>query len=408
MIPILTVWQAPVRSTYLDVIRGLACLQVLMLHLAEAFFPLFATDKLHDHTLGGYVHSSPLYLIYDGYTGVFVFFLLSGYVLTPSFSKDYQPARQFAARWGRLLIPAFMACLMSLVIKWLVIDLNPTVRASEISGSVFLKDWWRPEMSLANLLHDSFLNALFMGYAETSALFADSYLQSIETSFVAPLWTLSVEMHGSILLLVLISLRKQSRILYLIGLALAFVLFIRTYYILFIIGHLINLQTQNAQHRQNTRTAILFLVTGITLCFTGETSPLGFLENVCQAGLPLSLDCSGHIQKMIGAILMFYGLLHHKGLKDLLQGRMLEQLGRYSFSIYLVHFPILCGIGSSVVIFAAPIYGGPISLMIGALATLAVTFAIAPAFHHIDQLAMRVSTFLRGPVRTTPHPPATV
>ena len=388
------------RSTYLDVIRGLACLQVLMLHLAEAFFPLFATDSIYDHTLGGYVHASPLYLIYDGYTGVFVFFLLSGYVLTPSFSKDYQPARQFAARWGRLLIPAFMACLLSLLIKWVVVDLNPTVRASEISGSVFLKDWWRPDLTLANLLHDSFLNALFMGYAETSALFSDAFLQSIETSFVAPLWTLSVEMHGSILLLALISLRKHSRILYGLGLAIACGLFIRTYYILFIIGHLINLQTQNAQHHQNTRTAILFLVTGMTLCFTGETSTLGFLESVCQAGMPLSLDCSGHIQKMIGAILMFYGLLHHKGLKGLLQGRLLEQLGRYSFSIYLVHFPILCGIGSTVVIFAVPLYGAPIGLLIGSLATLATTFAIAPYFHHIDQLAMRVSSFLRGPVRT--------
>jgi len=399
MIPISTVWQAPVRSTYLDVIRGLACLQVLMLHLAEAFFPLFATDKIHDNTFGGYIHSSPLYLIYDGYTGVFVFFLLSGYVLTPSFSKDYQPARQLAARWGRLLIPAFMACLLSLVIKWLVVDLDPTVRAAELSGSVFLKDWWRPQLTWTNLLHDSFLNALFMGYAETSALFADQYLQSIDTSFVAPLWTLSVEMHGSILLLALISLRKQSRILYGLGLAIACVLFIRTYYILFIIGHLINLQTQNAQHHQNTRTAILFLVTGMILCFTGETSPLGFLENVCQAGMPLSLDCSGHIQKMIGSILMFYGLLHHKGLKGLLQGRLLEQFGRYSFSIYLVHFPILCGIGSTVVIFAVPLYGTEVGLLIGAVATLAATFAFAPYFHHIDQLAMRVSSFLRGPVR---------
>jgi peptidoglycan/LPS O-acetylase OafA/YrhL len=391
-----------VRSTYLDVIRGLACLQVLMLHLAEAFFPLFATDTIHDHTLGGYVHASPLYLIYDGYTGVFVFFLLSGYVLTPSFSKDYQPARQFAARWVRLLIPAFMACLLSLLIKWLVFDLNPTVRASEISGSVFLKDWWRPDLTLANLLHDSFLNALFMGYAETSALFSDAYLQSIETSFVAPLWTLSVEMHGSILLLGLISLRKHSRLLYMLGLIVACVLFIRTYYILFIIGHLINVKTQNAQHHQSTSSAILFLVTGMTLCFTGETSTLGFLENVCQAGLPLSLDCSGHIQKMIGAILMFYGLLHHKGLKDLLQGRILEQLGRYSFSIYLVHFPILCGIGSAVVILTAPLYGASTSLVIGALVTLATTFAIAPAFHHIDRLAMRVSSYLRGPVDPRP------
>ena len=115
--------------------------------------------------------------------------------------------------------------------------------------------------------------------------------------------------------------------------------------------------------------------------------------------MPLSLDCSGHIQKMIGSILMFYGLLHHKGLKGLLQGRLLEQLGRYSFSIYLVHFPILCGIGSTVVIFAVPLYGTEVGLLIGAVATLAATFAFAPYFHHIDQLAMRVSSFLRGPVR---------
>ncbi|MCX7316526.1 MAG: acyltransferase family protein [Hyphomicrobiales bacterium] len=105
---------------------------------------------------------------------------------------------------------------------------------------------------------------------------------------------------------------------------------------------------------------------------------------------------------MIGAILMFYGLLHHKGLKDLLQGRILEQLGRYSFSIYLVHFPILCGIGSAVVIFTAPLYGASTSLVIGALVTLATTFAIAPAFHHIHRLAMRVSSYLRGPVDPRP------
>lgn len=388
------------RSSYLDVIRGLACLQVLMLHLAEAFFPMFATAKMPEQTLGSFVHASPLFLLYDGYTGVFVFFLLSGYVLTPSFSKDYQPLRQFAARWGRLLVPALAACLLSMLLKGLVQDLDPTVRAAQISGSLFLKDWWRPELSLSNLLQDSFINALFMGYAETSALFPDQYLQSIETSFVAPLWTLSVEMHGSILLLVLISLRKRSPTLYVLALLLACVLFIRTYYILFVIGHLINLQTQNAQHQQNSGSAIIFLVAGSILCVTSQTGTLGFLEQVCQAGLPYSLDCSGHIQKMLGSVLIFYGLLHHKGLKALLQGQILEQLGRYSFSIYLVHFPILCGIGSAVVVLAAPLYGGPIALLMGALATLAATFAIAPTFHHIDQLAMRVSNVLRGSARS--------
>jgi peptidoglycan/LPS O-acetylase OafA/YrhL len=387
------------RSTYLDVIRGLACLQVLMLHLAEGFFPAFATDKIKDHNLGGLIHSSPLYLIYDGYTGVFIFFLLSGYVLTPSFSKDYQPHRQLLARFGRLLIPAFAACLLSFMLKILVSDLKPTMAAAEISGSIFLKDWWRPELTLANLFHDSFINAVFMGYAETSALFPDHYLHSIDTSFVAPLWTLSVEMHGSILLLVLISLRKRHDWLYWAALAVAVVLFIRTYYILFVIGHWLNLHTQNAQHRENRSSAILFILAGIILCVTGETKTLAVFEQVCHAHLSLSLDLSGHIQKMIGAVLMFYGLLHHEGLKRVLNTPVLEQLGLYSFSIYLVHFPILCGIGASMVVLTAPLYGGPIALVLGALMTLATTFAIAPRFHHIDRVAMRVSSFIRGATR---------
>ena len=182
------------RSSYLDIIRGLACLQVLFLHIAEAFYPGLATEKITDFTLGGLVHGSPLYLIYDGYTGVFVFFLLSGYVLTPSFAKDVNPARQLVARWGRLVVPAFSACAFSFLIKGMLVDWDPATEAAKISGSLFLQEWWRPLLAWPLLLKDIFVNAIFMGYAETSALFTDRYLDSISSAFVAPLWTLSVEM----------------------------------------------------------------------------------------------------------------------------------------------------------------------------------------------------------------------
>lgn len=280
------------RSSYLDIIRGLACLQVLFLHIAEAFYPAFATEKISDFTLGGLVHGSPLYLIYDGYTGVFVFFLLSGYVLTPSFAKDVNPFVQFIARWGRLVVPAAAACAFSFVIKWLLVDWDPAPRAADISGSVFLQDWWRPALGWTLFAKDAFFNSIFVGYAETSALLTDRYLDSIATAFVAPLWTLSVEMHGSLIVLTLVTLRKKHPFFYRMALLVLSLMLIRTYYILFIIGHLLAVERDEQWSQDTPSGAFLYLMAGSLLCIMGEVKTATLFESVCEADLPFALDLS--------------------------------------------------------------------------------------------------------------------
>jgi peptidoglycan/LPS O-acetylase OafA/YrhL len=385
------------RSAYLDIIRGLACMQVLLLHIAEAFFPAFATEKISDFTLGGLVHGSPLYLIYDGYTGVFVFFLLSGYVLTPSFDKDIGPHRLLAARWGRLLVPAFAACVFSFAIKWLLFDYNPSVKAAAISGSVFLQDWWQPSLDWRNFFKDSLINAIFLGYAETSALLTDAYLDSISSAFVAPLWTLSVEMHGSILVLLLVTMRRHSAVLYGLVLFTVVVVVIRSYYILFVIGHLLALARQEDWVKDKPTGAAIYLLVGAVLCLMGEMRTFALFEAVCEADLPFSIYCSGHIQKMIGSIILFYGLMISTRMQKILRGPVLEWLGTHSFPIYLAHWPILCGFGSLALVLTMGTWQVTpfVACAVAACVTLVLTMISAVLFRRIDEWGIGFSRWLR-------------
>ena len=65
-----------------------------------------------------------------------------------------------------------------------------------------LPEPWNTQVSLASVVKDGTLSALFLGYR---GLFGVAILgpwqQSVEQSFVAPLWTLSIEFYGSMIVL---------------------------------------------------------------------------------------------------------------------------------------------------------------------------------------------------------------
>jgi uncharacterized membrane protein YcfT len=77
--------QKPPRIAYLESIRGLAALQVLLLHFFAAFAPDLVFALPAGAAVAAAIHLSPLYFLYDGYSAVYIFFALSGYVLSRSF-----------------------------------------------------------------------------------------------------------------------------------------------------------------------------------------------------------------------------------------------------------------------------------------------------------------------------------
>jgi len=84
-----------------------------MLHFFSAFLPdLLASTP--SSPLAAAIHLSPLYFLYDGYSAVYIFFCLSGYVLTRSFERQLdRPMVQILARVVRLGLPAFAATVVA-------------------------------------------------------------------------------------------------------------------------------------------------------------------------------------------------------------------------------------------------------------------------------------------------------
>src|ERR1700688_1803199 len=141
------------RIAYLESIRGLAALQVLLLHFFAAFAPDLVNALPAGATVAGYIHLSPLYFLYDGYSAVYIFFALSGYVLTRSFERHLaQPSSQILARAIRLGLPAIAATLVAAAA--MLMFGKPNVPAGDLSGSAWVASPWNNDGSLLSTVRD--------------------------------------------------------------------------------------------------------------------------------------------------------------------------------------------------------------------------------------------------------------
>ncbi|MFT4020946.1 MAG: acyltransferase family protein, partial [Acinetobacter sp.] len=120
-------------------IRGLACLAVVFSHLSLSFYPYLHKFGRDDHARGQwdyFIHHSPFAFWYSGTAAVFVFFVLSGYVLTYAILKNQNVPKKVLEmslkRYPRLAIPAFGSC----ILIWLAFSLT------DIS-SLWINSWLR-------------------------------------------------------------------------------------------------------------------------------------------------------------------------------------------------------------------------------------------------------------------------
>lgn len=341
------------RIASLDGLRGLAAL-VVVIHHALLTVPGFSA-VYWGQPVPAFAQPfafSPLHVFWAGGEAVLLFFVLSGVVLTLPFLRHPRISWRayFPSRIVRIYLPVIAAVFLTL----LSITIWPRVFTSDHS------EWIRAHseaVSPISVLRDIFL------------LTGTSWLNS-------PLWSLRWEMLFSLLLPVYVWLAFRFRRHWLIaGIALASCAAVGMWINsdplrllpLFGFGSLI---AANASRLMNIRIHIASRGFTITLLSLGVIAAILAVTAHWWIGVHFGriVDLGANILVYSGVVLIVILSISSAHLARVFTSRPLLCLGSISFSVYLIHEPLLVGISTVVPTDASwlvPLVGVPVSLFGG-------------------------------------------
>ncbi len=317
------------KVQYLEGLRGIAAMQVVLLHFVTGFMPATA-----EHAW------PPLRVLFDGHTAVYVFFLISGAVLTPSFARPGAFIAKLLKRVVRLGIPVAAAAVIATALLALFPDAHR--QAAVLTGSAWLATDSSGAPTLGHLAREIGLDSLLFGYREATlfAPFADDR-PPMELSLDAPFWSLHLELYGSLLVLCLVTLRMRSVWAHRIAVVAAALSFGTHPMFLFVLGHLAPPLPRSGGGLGRGWSGAFLLLLGFALCATKDWQFVEWLRIALSHSELAYAPNLYQFQSQLGAITLYFGVLWCPLVWPVLESALCRHLGRLSFSIYLLHFPIL-------------------------------------------------------------------
>lgn len=306
------------RFTSLDGLRGLAALVVLVHHC------LLVSPQLVGAVESGgaapmdswvwWATFTPLHLMWAGKEAVYVFFILSGFVLALPFVGDSRTMWRayFPKRMVRIYLPVWASLIFAMLMAWTV----PRVASPDFSS------WLN--------LHEEAPNVL-----------ADAFLLRGAGSLNSPLWSLQWEMLFSLLLPLYVVVALRVRRAWLPGLAGLFLIIaignmkyaaLPVYLPMFGVGVLMA-SRWDVLERWGRKVgpsgwASLLVASMVLLC-----SQWLFPQ------LPVTIPLAA-----IGGALLLFAFIACKSAVKLGNNLLVHWLGIRSFSLYLVHEPIVVSV----------------------------------------------------------------
>lgn len=376
------------KLEYLEGLRGVAALAVLIGHTFGAFWPSRKPMELDPFNALGLLH-----VFYDGGFAVLIFFALSGFVLTYRACQDNGAsilASTAIKRYPRLMIPALTSIILTYIILRLGLMFN--LEAARDVGSVWLGYFYGFDADFAIAVKQGLFGAIFTG----------------ETSYNSSLWTLTIEFYGALLIIGLaIFLRKAGawRYCFLAALIATGIWTLGTYGVYY--GTLIAGLILGMLNHKSTWPIWIVAPSFILALWLG-----GFNGGILY--FPFNewyISINGHnidkpvISKSLGAILMVICILKSQGLKDFFSTAACKFLGKISFSLYLVHVAIICSIGSWVFITMNSYYPQSVSAALAITTSIIASIMIAILFERtIDRKSISISGQISRFIKPIPLP----
>jgi peptidoglycan/LPS O-acetylase OafA/YrhL len=372
------------KLAYLEGLRGLAAFVVYLGHL----FPLFIGISILSIAFGTWRTFS-----------VCIFFVLSGYVLTTAFfstgNGEYLVSGA-VRRYIRLAVP--VSVLLFLI--YLVI----TPGLSE----------FRNPAAFLNMIRQVFWGTFFFG--EISVV-------PLSNNYTGVLWTMAIEFIGSFLVFAFASLFGKLRNRY-VFYAVAILVFLKTYYLAFILGMaLADLYCNASREKYRIRdTAAVACVGGAglflgscTFLLAGVSGLRPGMESLAAALAaplplnstpPLSLGAAPvtEIISILGASLILLALLNSRWMQGFFSGRLPVFLGKISFSLYLVHMVVIYTFSEFIfrLFFSGPSVVAGLSITLVTTPVLLGVSCLMYRYVDLNGIAISKRAYTRFFVRTPP------
>lgn len=337
------------RDYSLDGIRGIACLIVFISHFMQFFLPSVFVKGQYDHFGESRISETPLNIIYNGHFAVMIFFVLSGMVLSMPFfngkNNDWF-LKSLLKRYPRLSIPAFFSTILSFFLMYFIGFHQQESGVFSLSTVIPLPP---VDATLYNAAWEGLIGSFFYN----------------QQTFNPVLWTIGIELIGSVLILICTPLLCGTRyrfIFYILGI----IVFSKNHLIGFVFGVICADVSKNLRRLHPALVAAMLAI-GIYLA----SYPYFFVENsIWLRGDMESLFNMQICCQALGSLLIIISIDKSKQLSSAFSCGVCRFFGGISYSLYLVHFPILASIGSASVVYLGG-KGFPY------LHSLSITFAIA-------------------------------
>ena len=361
-----------IRESGLDGLRGLASLAVVLSHCILAFWPAMHGFSVSEETPTWelIIFNSPFTGVFNGTYSVFIFFVLSGYVLSIGFFKSGREGviqSLFLRRYLRLAIPVTASCLLTAFL-WKLGAFKFT--------SDSLHDWvlfaYQSDMTIIGGLEHGLIKSIF--------------LNSGEYNYV--LWTMTIEYFGSLLVFfncLLLKNNKNKLFIYFLEVMLLYIVLKQTsyYYMCFIVGMMI------AEFRSKNEHFNIKLVPAMILGMVALY--LGGFHNGSKSYF-LFLGSNVSVIYLIAATITVVCVAYNRNISSALSRQVPAFLGRISFPLYLIHSLVLRSIGVWLfgVIFGAG-YAYSISAIVASIVVVIISILLAIPFEQIDKVGIWLS-----------------
>ncbi|GKX60636.1 acyltransferase family protein [Leminorella grimontii] len=354
-----------VRLDYLDGIRGWAAAIVVFGHTMGGVISIDA-PKYVDHVW--------LRFLTNAHLSVLVFFVLSGYVLSVSqiFSSKRNTAVSTVARLFRLSFPILLISFVAYIMMRLDLFYNTQAATTDAAKS-WLGRFFVFEPNLFDVLKFSFFD-VFFSYNE-------------QATYNSSLWTMPIEMFGSLLIYSYIAIFRKENPNWIISIALIIYFYnFNPFMFCFMVGYIL------AELRLNNN----FVVTGVK-------DYLMIVAFLVMIYIDTYHRPIGEIYQAVEAV-VFVVIISYSGvLSKIFSSKISRFMGKISFSLYLVQIVVICSWSSIMKIYLSSIgINVNLAATLNLITTMLLCIVLARIMSPVDDWSVKASKIIAEKIINIP------